>query len=50
LFEHHEFTERSQAGAGVIDEIPAHWRFSPERVEQMIAVVRGDLGGAVQKS
>ena len=43
LVEHHVFTARSQAGAGVVDNIPEHWRFSRERVEHMIAAVQAEL-------
>jgi hypothetical protein len=43
LHEHHVYTARSQAGEGAVDKIPAHWGFSAERVEQMVAAVRDEL-------
>ncbi len=46
LLEHHVWTAQSQAGAGVVDKIPERWRFSAERVEQMIATVRNELVAA----
>lgn len=35
LYERKEWTERAHA-AGTVEEIPASWRFTPERVEQLL--------------
>jgi len=36
LYERHEWSSRAH-GAGTIEEIPASWRFSPERIEALSA-------------
>jgi hypothetical protein len=38
LYEHHKWGPRAQ-GAGTVDEIPEHWRFSEERLAQLLAEV-----------
>lgn len=38
LYERHVWTDRAQA-AGTIDSIPAHWKFTDERLDQMAGVM-----------
>ena len=35
LYERHEWTSKAK-GAGTIEQIPESWRFSPERVEELL--------------
>jgi hypothetical protein len=37
LYEHHEW--KRGKGAGTTEQISAHWRFSPERIDQLMARV-----------
>jgi hypothetical protein len=40
LYEHREWTARAH-GAGTVDEIPATWSFSLERIDELSAAVSG---------
>jgi hypothetical protein len=39
LYEHKQWTSRAH-GAGTVDEIPASWKFSIERLAEVVALAR----------
>lgn len=45
LYERHEWGSRAH-GAGTVEEVPAHWRFSPERIQTVLSQVNHLARGA----
>ena len=44
LYEHHQWSGKAHA-AGTVDELPAAWRFSAERVELLLDAAYRASGG-----